>query len=86
MLFRSNTILTEQGILSGEVPLLPIQEWFFENDLAEPHHWNQSFLARTPELDTKLLKMSIKVLIKHHDAFRLRYKGINNNKNKGYVN
>lgn len=23
-------ILTEQGILTGEVPLLPVQEWFFE--------------------------------------------------------
>src|SRR5262249_457912 len=29
---------------SGDVPLTPIQHWFFEQQLAAPHHWNQAVL------------------------------------------
>jgi len=67
-------IKTEQGILSGEVSLLPIQEWFFESNVVEPHYWNQSFLIRTPSLDLDRLKTSISKLIEYHDNFRLKYK------------
>ncbi|NCY22607.1 hypothetical protein EBX31_11725, partial [bacterium] len=71
----TNTVLTEQGILSGEVALLPIQEWFFENDLAEPDHWNQSFLIKVDSLlDINRLQHAVKALINQHDAFRLRYR------------
>lgn len=28
------------------VPLAPIQQWFFEQQFAQPHHWNQSVLLR----------------------------------------
>ena len=34
----------EQGTCSGPVPLTPIQRWFFERDLPDPHHWNQALL------------------------------------------
>ena len=34
----------EQGIVSGPVPLTPIQRWFFERDLPDPQHWNQALL------------------------------------------
>src|SRR3990167_6291039 len=37
---------TEQGILTGECDLLPIQSWYFENNFKWPEHWNQSFLDR----------------------------------------
>jgi len=63
----------EQGILSGIVSLLPIQKWFFENRFTVSHHWNQSFVIKTPELDLEVLSKSIKVLVEHHDALRLRY-------------
>ena len=70
----TNTILTEQGILSGAVALLPIQEWFFKNDFAEPDHWNQSFLIKVESsLDINRLQHAVKALINQHDAFRLRY-------------
>lgn len=62
----------------GQSGLLPIQEWFFENiknGLYPKHnHWNQSFIIKTPELDIEILQLSIKKLLEHHDAFRLRYK------------
>ncbi|SQB47407.1 Linear gramicidin synthase subunit D [Chryseobacterium jejuense] len=72
-------ILTEQGILTGEVPLLPVQEWFFEQKesgyLAEFNHWNQAFLINVPELDKDLFELAVEQLLTKHDAFRLRYTG-----------
>src|SRR4029077_1315062 len=33
------------GLTEGEIPLTPIQQWFFERvGVAEVHHWNQAFL------------------------------------------
>ena len=34
----------DQGLVTGAVPLTPIQQWFFERKLSEAHHYNQSFL------------------------------------------
>src|SRR4029079_5971726 len=34
----------EQGIVTGDVPLTPIQYWFFEHELPEPDHFNHSVL------------------------------------------
>ncbi|RNA62698.1 amino acid adenylation domain-containing protein [Chryseobacterium nematophagum] len=72
------SLITEQGILEGEVSLLPIQEWFFhEVELGEHftsfHHWNQSFMIHVPELDIDILKQSLLQLVDKHDALRLYY-------------
>ena len=37
-------IVAEQGPVVGSVPLTPIQHWFFEQALVDPHHYNQSVL------------------------------------------
>ena len=66
--------MSEQGTLSGEVPLLPIQKWFFAKDPIPPNHWNQAFLIETPYLDPQKLSDSLIKLIEHHDAFKLRFK------------
>ena len=65
---------TEQGLLTGEFPLLPVQDWFFESRHKNPHHWNQSFLVKVPNLDIKKLQRSVKEFAEFHDGFRLRYK------------
>ena len=70
-------IQSEQGTLQGEVPLLPIQEWFFDhiNKGLYPsfHHWNQAFMIKVPSLDKQRLTLSIQKLLEHHDAFSLKY-------------
>ena len=66
--------LSEQGKLSGELNLLPIQQYFFELKLTNEHHYNQSFLIETPELEIEKLKMAIGKVVEQHDAFRLTYK------------
>jgi len=42
-------IQAEQGTVEGPLPLTPIQRWFFEQDLPEPHHWNQAVLLEVQQ-------------------------------------
>ncbi len=70
----NETIRSEQGIVSGAVPLTPVQYWFFEQNLAEPHHFNQSVLLEVPvNLKPELLQQAVRHLLNHHDALRLRF-------------
>ncbi|MEO8209649.1 MAG: amino acid adenylation domain-containing protein, partial [bacterium] len=70
--------ISEQGIVTGEVPLTPIQHWFFEQNLPEPDFYNHSVLLKVPKnLNEKFLKESVEEIVKHHDALRLRFKKIN---------
>ena len=65
----------EQGLVRGEAPLTPIQHWFFEQRLAESHHYNQAFLFTVSEpLDERVLRLSLAALERHHDALRLRFR------------
>ncbi|HKP12625.1 MAG TPA: amino acid adenylation domain-containing protein, partial [Blastocatellia bacterium] len=64
----------EQGVVSGPVPLTPIQRWFFAQQLTDPHHFNQAVLLDLPQpLDPALLRQVFSHLIRHHDALRLRF-------------
>ncbi|MGW0890743.1 amino acid adenylation domain-containing protein [Saccharopolyspora sp. NPDC002578] len=63
---------TEQGLLEGPADLLPVQEWFLGLPLDRPHHWNQAFQVRVPELPPSDLDAALRELVAHHDAFRLR--------------
>ncbi len=59
----------------GEVPLTPIQRWFFEQEQFDPHHFNQAVLLRTsPELSVDVLRRALTLLVARHDALRLRFK------------
>jgi non-ribosomal peptide synthase protein (TIGR01720 family) len=70
----SQTIHAEQGTVSGGVHLTPIQRWFFELDVAEPHHWNQALLLEVNSpLDAAHLERAVAHLLQHHDAFRMRF-------------
>jgi amino acid adenylation domain-containing protein/non-ribosomal peptide synthase protein (TIGR01720 family) len=63
----------EQDLITGDVPLIPIQYRFFEQNLAEPHHWNQAVLLETSPLAPDLLGQAMEQVVKHHDALRLRF-------------
>ncbi len=64
----------EQGYVSGQAPLTPIQRRFFEANLTRPHHFNQAFLFESNQsLDPVLLEKAVRDLLAHHDALRLRF-------------
>jgi aryl carrier-like protein len=65
---------SEQGEVSGEAPLTPIQHWFFEQELAVPAHYNQSLLLQTRrQLQAEALEAVVRALLSQHDALRLRF-------------
>ena len=64
----------EQGLITGLASLTPIQYWFFEQNLLEPHHWNQAVLLEVKQvLDLAVLEKTVQQLLLHHDALRLRF-------------
>jgi amino acid adenylation domain-containing protein/non-ribosomal peptide synthase protein (TIGR01720 family)/FkbM family methyltransferase len=65
---------SEQSPVTGPLPLTPVQHWFFEQNLPNPHHWNQALLLETRQpLDVSLLERALQELLSHHDALRLRF-------------
>jgi non-ribosomal peptide synthase protein (TIGR01720 family) len=67
------SVKAEQGVITGSVPLTPIQHWFVEQDLPEPHHFNQARLLHPQRaLDQAVLEQALQHVLTHHDALRLR--------------
>jgi non-ribosomal peptide synthase protein (TIGR01720 family) len=74
------TFKPDQEVIVGDVPFTPIQHWFFNSNLIEPNHFNQTTLLLTRvNLDLSLLNQTFSLLISHHDALRLRYTLDNHN-------
>ncbi len=67
-------VIAEQGLVTGPVALTPIQHWFFEQELSDPHHFNQTLLLEVKEaLDQQVLAEAVRQIVLHHDALRLRF-------------
>ncbi len=63
-----------QDLLTGPLPFTPIQHWFFAQDHAAPHYWNQTLLLELRQaFDPDHLAQAWQLLIQHHDALRLRF-------------
>ncbi|MHC8318485.1 non-ribosomal peptide synthetase [Pseudomonas sp. LB3P31] len=74
---RSGLVLAEQGLLSGESRLTPIQHWFFDSEIPERQHWNQALLLQpTESLEPHRLEQALLAVIEQHDALRLRFKDV----------
>ncbi|MGH8655745.1 MAG: amino acid adenylation domain-containing protein [Gammaproteobacteria bacterium] len=66
--------MAKQGPVSGPVPLTPIQCWFFDQALPNPHHWNQAVLLTVrADITPAILERAAERLIVHHDALRHRF-------------
>ncbi len=65
-------VLASQGPVTGPLPLTPIQRWFFGQDLADPHHFNQALLLAVREVGPRVAESALGALVRHHDALRLR--------------
>jgi amino acid adenylation domain-containing protein/non-ribosomal peptide synthase protein (TIGR01720 family) len=70
-----DSMRAEQGKVTGEVPLTPIQKWFLEHSSGNPSHFNQAVLLEPKKvLDRELLAQALKILLGHHDALRMRFR------------
>src|SRR5829696_941897 len=76
---------TEQGEVSGEQRLTPIQQRFFSQQSAELHHWNQTTLMSVSgRVQPELLKAAVGALLRHHDALRLRFSRVGEGAGEGW--
>ncbi len=67
-------IVAEQGSLTGAFDLLPIQQWFFDQQWADPYHWNQAFMLHIPETVTSTeINHALLILSQHHNSLRCRF-------------
>ncbi|MET3431180.1 amino acid adenylation domain-containing protein/non-ribosomal peptide synthase protein (TIGR01720 family) [Herbaspirillum seropedicae] len=57
----------------ADIPLTPVQHWFFEQGFATPQHWNQSVLLNAPGLDADVLRRALTLLAQRHESLRLRF-------------
>ncbi|MYQ99345.1 AMP-binding protein, partial [Streptomyces sp. SID6139] len=65
---------SDDGPVTGEVPLTPIQEWFLTKPRAAHHHFNQSALLELDGApDPEALRAALDALLDHHDALRMRF-------------
>ncbi|MBO9203417.1 MULTISPECIES: non-ribosomal peptide synthetase, partial [Niastella] len=67
-------VTTEQGILTGDSGLLPIQRRFLEQEHANASHYNQEILLQIDKsIIGEELNNAFRVLASHHDALRFSY-------------
>ena len=64
----------DQGPVTGQALLGPIQHRFFAQPMQDRAHWNQSLLLSPREpVDAQRLDEALTCVINHHDALRLRF-------------
>ena len=62
-----------------DLPLLPIQHWFFEQEISLIHHYNQTILVQTRcEITIEQLNEIFAALAKKHDVFHINFHYKNN--------
>ncbi len=67
-------VRAEQDSVVGEIPLLPIQQDFFEWEFLDRNHFNQSAVVRiSTTVPSKYLRKAFEKIIEHHDALRMHY-------------
>lgn len=70
-----SAIQAKQGLVTGAVPLTPIQQWFFGQKQAQPHHWNVAvYLQADGPIEAERLRAALYAVYAHHDALRLRFR------------
>ncbi|MGR6130528.1 condensation domain-containing protein, partial [Paenibacillus sp. SER-28] len=57
------------------VKLTPVQQWFFEQNLTDAHHHNQSIMLHSKDgFDELALRTAMDQIVSHHDALRIIFR------------
>ncbi|RLT97983.1 non-ribosomal peptide synthetase [Ketobacter sp.] len=69
-----DVVLAEQGLISGDIPLTPIQHWFVQNHHVRPQHFNQSLMLKVDKrVHMDQLKLCLESILYQHDMLRARF-------------
>ena len=61
--------------VEGEVSLMPIQKWFFEQNFTDSNYFNRSYLLyKRDGFDYNMLRTVFQAIWSHHDALRMTYR------------
>jgi amino acid adenylation domain-containing protein/non-ribosomal peptide synthase protein (TIGR01720 family) len=64
----------DQRAIEGEVPLTPIQQWFFEKKFKEKNHFNMAVMFyKESGFDQTVVEKVFTKILEHHDALRIVY-------------
>lgn len=67
-------VVATQDLVTGQIPLTPIQHWFFEQKMAVLQHWHQARLVEVPNaVSGDVMENVLSTLWTHHDALRLSF-------------
>lgn len=73
-LAENTTTTTVIHEVAGDVPLTPVQQWFFETQQKSLQHWNQALLLKVPhDLNVEALARALTAVVQQHDSFRLQF-------------
>jgi amino acid adenylation domain-containing protein/non-ribosomal peptide synthase protein (TIGR01720 family) len=65
---------TYQGTVTGEIPLTPIQCWFFENNFTGSFHFNHAvMLCKEDGFDKDIIEKVFTKIVEHHDTLRIMF-------------
>lgn len=64
------TVFSDQGIITGEVRLTPIQSEFFGWSKVDSHFYNQTVMLKIAAIDTDVITAIFLKLLAHHDSLR----------------
>lgn len=68
-------VQSNQSPVTGDVPLTPIQHYFFNSAHDRPGHYNQSVLLHFDKgLEVEAIRAVFSFLQEHHDALRMTFK------------
>jgi non-ribosomal peptide synthase protein (TIGR01720 family) len=71
---KASASKAEQGVVTGQAPLTPVQRWFFSQKINNPDWFNQAIVLRTKmNIDSTALKSALSAVQHHHDALRARF-------------
>jgi amino acid adenylation domain-containing protein/non-ribosomal peptide synthase protein (TIGR01720 family)/FkbM family methyltransferase len=72
--WRTDVAAVGPAYVTGPIPLTPAQAWFFAQDFADLHHFNQAVLLTVRQrFDIGFLSSAVRSLALRHDALRLRF-------------
>ena len=69
-----SAVIAEQGPVTGDAPLTPVQHWLLDTLTGDPAHFSQTVsfeLAADP--DEAVLRAALRAVLEHHDALRTRF-------------
>ncbi|HYD31064.1 MAG TPA: amino acid adenylation domain-containing protein [Azospirillaceae bacterium] len=72
LVVQAVTVTASQEPVIGEVPLGPIQRWFFDTVTIDSHRFNQAVLLKGG-FEPAAVEKALKALWVHHDALRARF-------------